>query len=337
MWTPKMLPARRPLLALCAGLLLLGGGLYALRAQAQTAPWPGKPVRIVVNNAPGGGTDIAARILATKLTQMWGQSVYVDNKAGASGAIGADLVAKAAPDGYTLLLSPQTATAIASVLNPGLSYDVLKDFTSISVVCSVPTLLVATPGLPVRTFQEFSAYAKARPTELSFGSGGEGSTQHLAGEMLNVALGVKMQHIPYKGENPAIVDLVGGQLPVMFATLSTALPHIASGKVRGIALASLKRSTAAPDLPTIAESGLPGFEMAPWYGLFGPAGLPREQSARISADVARVLAQADVREQFAKLGFDLVGNTPDEAATYMRSEIAKYQGLVKAAHISIPK
>jgi len=322
-----MLSFKKSLLVMRLGLLLLG-----INVHAQAPSWPVKPVRIVVNNAPGGGTDIAARILATKLTQMWGQSVYVDNKAGASGAIGAELVVKSASDGYSLLLSPQTATAIASVLNPNLPYDVLKDLTSLSVVCSVPTLLLVNPSMPMRTFPEFNAYVKVHPTELSFGSGGEGSTQHLAGEMLNIALGVKMQHIPYKGENPGIIDLIGGQLPLMFATLSTALPHMNSGKVRGIAIASLKRSPATPDLPTIAESGLPGFEMAPWYGLFAPANLPRNIALRISADVAKVLAQPDVREQFAKQGFELVGNTPDEATAYMRSEIAKYQKLLKTSN-----
>ena len=313
---------------------LLWAGLLLFVSPASAQPqYPDRPVRIVVGNAPGGGTDIAARLIAQKLSQNWGQSVIVENKPGASGTIGADLVAKAAPDGYTLLLSPQTSTAIAAATTRSLPYDVIKDFTPISVVGSVPTVLVAGPALPAGDFPAFVRYAKQHGQTLSFGSGGQASTQHLAGEMLNLALGTRMQHVPYKGENPGIVDVIGGQLPLMFVTLSTALPHLRTGKVRALGLASLSRSSAAPDIPTIAESGLPGFEMAPWYGLFAPAGLPPAVTARIHADLVKVLAQPDVKDQFARNGFELVGNTPAEAAAYLQSELAKYRQLVKDASI----
>lgn len=309
--------------------------LGALCAPAFAQSFPSQPVRIVVGNAPGGGTDVAARILAQKLAQIWGQSVIVENKPGASGVIGADLVAKARPDGTTLLLSPQTSTAIAANVNSKLPYNVLRDFTSISVVASAPTLLVVGNSLPVRSFQEFTAYAKSSAQPLSYGSGGLGSTQHLAGEMLNLALGTKMTHIPYKGENPAIADLINGVLPAMFMTVSTAMPHIKAGNIRALAIASPARSAAVPEVPTIAESGIPGFEMAPWYGLLGPANLPPDVVRRIHADTVKVLAMPDVRDQFARLGFDLVGNTPEQATAYMRTEIDKYERLVKAANLKL--
>ncbi len=314
-------------------LILATACALALPAIAQQA-YPNRPVRLVVGNAPGGGTDVAARIVAQKLSTMWGQNVLVDNKPGASGVIGADFVAKAPADGYTLLLSPQTSTAIAANVNRQLPYNVMKDFTSITVVASVPTLIVVGSGMQAKTFAEFAAHAKANPSALSYGSGGNGSTQHLAGEMLNLSLGTKMQHVPYKGENLALTDLVGGQLPFMFMTMSTAMPHIQSGKLRALAIASLSRATTAPQIPTIADSGIPGFEMAPWYGLFGPAGLPRDVTAKIYADVIKVLAMADVKEQFQRQGFELGGMSPDESVTYMRSEISKYERLVKAANIT---
>jgi len=297
--------------------------------------FPERPVRLIVGNAPGGGTDVAARLIAQKLSGMWPQPVIVESRPGASGMIGADQVAKASADGYTLLLSPQTSTAIAANMNRQLPYDVINDFTHLSVIASVPTVLVVGAASPFKSFEEFAAHAKAKPDALNFGSGGVGSTQHLAGEMLNLALGTKMQHVPYQGENPAVSDLLNGQLGAMFMTLSTAAPHIDSGRMRALAIASLERAKSAPDIPTIDESGIPGFEMSPWYGLFGPKGVPPEVAQKIYGSVQEVLWQPDVQEHFSRLGFVLLGTSPDEASAYMRDEIAKYARLVTAANIGV--
>jgi tripartite-type tricarboxylate transporter receptor subunit TctC len=307
-------------------------GTIAL-AQAQT--YPAKSVRIVVGFTPGGVTDVTARIVAQKLTELWGQTVVVDNRPGASGIIGAETVSKAAPDGYTLLVSPQTSTSVATTLYPKLPYDVVRDIPIITVLGSSPQLLVLHPSLPPRTFKEFVTFAKANYKTLSFGSGGLGSTPHLGGELLNLSLDIKMVHIPYKGENTAIADVLGGQLPLMLSSLPVSLPLSKAGKLRAIAITSLQRSPLAPEYPTIAESGIPGFETATWVGLHAPGAISRELLMRINGDVIKILNQADAKERLAQQGIDRVGNTPDEAAAYVKSEIVKWAKVIKAANIRV--
>lgn len=314
----------------CAMLVLLASA-GSLHAQS----YPSKSVRFIVGFAPGGSTDITARILAQKLGEMWGQTVVVDNRPGASGIIGAEAVAKAAPDGYTLLVSPQTSTATATSLYAKLPYDVLKDFAIVTVITSSPTLLVIHPSLPPKIFHEFIPFAKANYKSLSFGSGGLGSSPHLAGELLNLALDIKMTHIPYKGENPAVIDTIGGQLPLMFPTLPVAMPHVKAGKLRGLAVTSLRRSSIAAEYPTIAESGIPGFESAAWNGLYAPAALPKDVIARLNADVAKVLQIPEVQERLAQQGIDRVGNSPEQAAVYLRSEIVKWGKVIRSANLRV--
>ena len=308
--------------------LLASGSLHA-----QT--FPAKSVRIVVGFTPGGVTDVAARIIAQKLTEAWGQTVVVDNRPGASGIIGAETVAKAAPDGYTLLIAPQTSTSVATTLYPKLPYDVVRDIPAITVLGSSPQLLVVHPSLPPRTFKEFVPFAKANYKTLSFGSGGLGSTPHLEGELLNLSLNIKMVHIPYKGENTAAADVLGGQLPLMFSSLPVSLPLSKAGKLRALAITSLQRSPLAPDYPTIAESGIPDFEGATWVALHAPGGISKELLARINADVIKVLNLPDTRDRLGQQGIDRVGNSPDEAAAYLKSEIIKWARVIKAANVRI--
>ena len=314
-------------------IALLLAAVVSGPVHAQT--YPAKSVRIVVGFTPGGVTDVAARIIAQKLTEVWGQTVVVENRPGASGIIGAETVAKAPPDGYTLLLAPQTSTSVATTLYPKLPYDVVRDIPAITVIGSSPQLLVVHPSLPPRTFKEFVPFAKANYKTLSFGSGGLGSTPHLEGELLNLSLNIKMVHIPYKGENTAAADVLGGQLPLMFSSLPVSLPLSKSGKLRALAITSLQRSPLAPEYPTIAESGIPNFEGATWVALHAPAGINKELLTRINADVVKALNFADTRERLAQQGIDRVGNTPDEAAAYVKSEITKWAKVIKAANVRI--
>ena len=311
--------------------LALLAWLAAGPAAAQT--FPAKQVRVIVGLTAGGTTDLVARILAQKLGEAWGQNVIVDNRPGASGMIGADLVAKAAPDGYTLLVTPQTSLAVAPALYGKAPYDAVKDFAPITLVGSTPLLMIVHPSFPPKTFAEFAALARRGGERLTFGSGGIGSSPHMAGELLSARLGVRMNHIPYKGENPAIADTIGGQIPIMFANLPVALQHVKAGKLRALANTAAARSPLAPDIPTVAESGFKEFAIATWYGLLGPAALPAELVARIQRDVARIVNQPDNRERLTGLGVDIIAGTPDEFAAYLRTEIARYTKVIKETGI----
>jgi tripartite-type tricarboxylate transporter receptor subunit TctC len=308
--------------AACA--LLAGAG-----ATAQT--YPVKSVRIVVGLAPGGTTDVVSRILAQRLGEAWGQTVVVDNRPGASGMIGGDLVAKSPPDGYTLLITPQTSIAVAPALYGKAPYDAARDFATISQVGSTPLLMVVHPSFPAQTFRDFVVMAKSRGNALTFGSGGIGSSPHMAGELLNARLGVRMNHVPYKGENPALADTLGGQIPIMFGNLPVAVPHVKAGKLRALANTSGKRSPLAPDVPTVAESGFPDFAIATWYGLLAPAGTPADLVARIQRDAAKAVNQPETRERLVGLGVDIVASTPEEFSRFLREEIARYTKVVKDA------
>ena len=316
-------------LASCALTVALVAGTAAAQS------FPSKQVRIIVGLAPGGTTDLVSRILAQKLTEAWGQNVIVDNRPGASGMIGGDLVAKAAPDGYTLLITPQTSIAVAPALYGKAPYDAAKDFATITLVGSTPLLMVVHPSFPPKTFAEFAVLAKKSGNKLTFGSGGIGSSPHMAGELLSAQLSIRMNHVPYKGENPAIADTIGGQIPIMFANLPVAVPHVKTGKLRGLANTAATRSPLAPEIPTVAESGFKDYAIATWYGFLGPAGLPPELIARLQRDVSRIVNQPDNRERLVNMGVDIIANSPDEFAAYLRAEIARYTKIIKDAGIKV--
>ena len=310
----------------------LFAALFCVAAQAQS--YPAKPVRILVGFAPGGSTDLTARLFAQELNRMWGTQVVVDNRPGASGMIAAELTSKAPPDGYTWLVSPQTSTVVAPLIYKKVGYDPIKDFTPIAVIGSTPQLLVLHPSLPPRNFREFSAFVKANATTLSYGSGGFGSTPHMAGELFNTSLKVKVTHVPYKGENPGVADLLGGQIPYMFSNLPVVLPHVQAGKLRAVAITSLKRSPLAPEFPTIAESGIPGFDTATWSGLYVPSATPRELVKRINADVVRIANAPEFRKRMLQQGIDQSdADTPEKHAAFLKAEFARWGKVIQDAGV----
>lgn len=306
-------------------------GLIASPA-ALAQKYPEKAVRVIVPFAAGGGTDIIARMMAQGLADGWGQNVVVDNRPGGGTVIGAELVARSNPDGYTLLLTANPQSSNPALL-PKLPYDTVRDFAPVTMVASAPLLLVVHPTLPVRTVRELITLARARPNQLTYASSGNGGPQHLAGELFKFMAGIVMLHVPYRGGAPAIADLLGGQVQLSFASLLTALPHIKSGKLRALGLSSVKRLASNPDIPTVAESGVPGFELVTWYGVFAPAATPRSVVSKIQGDMARVLASAEVRDRLARSGVQAVGNQPGEFRAYFLDEIEKVRKLVRAAVI----
>ena len=315
-------------------IVLLVAASFTLTAHALAQSYPSRTVRIVVGFAPGGATDVTARLLAAELGKTWGQQVVVDNRAGASGMIGAELVAKAAPDGYTLLISPQTSIVVAPMLIKNVAYDSIKDFAAVTVVGSTPQLLVIHPSLPPKTFREFVTFVKANSKNLSYGSGGIGSTPHMAGELLNTSLGVRVTHVPYKGENPGVADLLGGQIPYMFVNFPVAMPHVQADKLRALAISSPQRSQLAPQFPTVAESGIPGFDTATWNGLYLPAATSREIITRIHGDVIKVLGSADLKSRMLKQGIDQSPlNTPEKHAAFVKAEFARWGKVIRDAGI----
>ncbi|HET9045365.1 MAG TPA: tripartite tricarboxylate transporter substrate binding protein [Casimicrobiaceae bacterium] len=297
-------------------------------ALAQSA-YPTKPVRIVVPFPAGGTTDILARAAAQKLSETWGQQAIVDNRPGAGGNIGAELVAKSAPDGYTLLMGTVGTHAINASLYPKMPYDHVKDFVPVILVAGVPNVLVVNPELPVRSVQELMAYAKANPGKLNFASSGSGTSIHLSGELFKVMTGAQMTHVPYKGSAPALTDLIGGQVQLMFDNLPSSLAFIKAGKLRALAVTSAQRSPALPDVPTVAESGVPGFEASSWFGLLAPAGTPPTIVAKINTDTQKWLASPDAKEKLAAQGANVAGGSPDDFAKHIQSETAKWARVVK--------
>jgi tripartite-type tricarboxylate transporter receptor subunit TctC len=294
--------------------------------------YPTKAVRIIVPFAAGGVADALPRIVGQKLAEKWGEPVVVDNKAGASGNIGMAEGARAAPDGYTLVLAPTGNLTVNPFLFK-LPFDTAKDFTPITVLATSPNVLVVHPSVPVKNFRELVAYAKANPGKLNFASPGEGSGAHLAGELLNIEAGISIQHVPYKGIAPAVNDLLGGQVQMMFAGISSVLQYIRSGKLVAVAIASPQRSTQLPDVPTVAESGLPGFDVTSWYGLVVRAGTPPEIVQKISRDASEALRSEEVRGKLAGLGLDPVGNTPEQFEKLIASESRKWSDIVRKANI----
>jgi tripartite-type tricarboxylate transporter receptor subunit TctC len=321
--------ARIPAGALGALLVIV-----ACAAQVHAQSYPARTVRLVVPFVPGGGVDFVGRMLAQKLSEMWGHQVIVDNRPGGGTNIGSELVARAAPDGYTLLIGGVPNT-VNTWLYRKLPYDVVKDFTPVILIDTAPNVLAVHPSLPVKSVKELIALAKARPGQLTFASAGIGSSNHLSGEMFRVMARIDIVHVPYKGGGAAVVDLLAGQVTMYFGTTPSTLPQVRAGRLRGLAVSTAKRSPAAPDLPTMAESGLPGFEQSAWHGLLAPAGTPHAVVAKLNADVLRVLRMPDVLAQFAGQGFDLIGSSPGELADFIKRDLAKYEKLVKSAGIRI--
>lgn len=315
----------RPALRALAAALVFA----ALPAAAQAPAYPVKPVRIINPFAPGGATDQLARLMAQKLSELWGQSVVVENRPGASGAIGLEAVAKSPPDGYTLAIATQTTHAANPALFAKLPYDPVRDFAPLTLAGSTPLALMVQPSLPVTDVSSLIAYLRANPGKLTYASGGNGTSQHLTMELLKSMTGTFVVHIPYKGAGPALVDFLGGQTNIMFDNLPTAMPHVKSGKVRALAVSTAKRSALAPELPTMAESGLSGFDLATWFAFFAPAATPKEITTKIAADMQRVLAQPDVKERLLAAGVDVVGSTPEELARFQRAEMEKWARIVK--------
>ena len=307
--------------------LLCTGLVAQAQAPAPVGSWPTKPVKIVVTFPPGGAPDTLARVLADKWGQLLGQTFTVDNKPGAGGNIGADFVAKSPGDGSTLLIATVGTHAINPALYSTMPYHHVKDFTPVSFLASTPNLLVANNAVPAKNVQELIALAKKTP--LNFGSSGSGTSIHLSGELFNTLAGVKMQHIPYRGRAQAVPDLLGGRISLIFDNMPSALPLVRSGDVRALGVTSATRSAAAPDIPTIAESGLPGFDATSWFALMAPAGLSKDVQTRINAETARVLSLPDVREKMAVLGLDLAPGSPQALATLIQSETAKWANVVK--------
>jgi tripartite-type tricarboxylate transporter receptor subunit TctC len=304
----------------------------AFAAHALAQSYPARPIRYIVGQAPGGSSDTLARIVTPRVAEGLGQQIVVDNRPGATGIIGAEVVARATPDGYTLL---QVSTSISTnpAVHPKLPYDAARDFAPIALITQQPNLFLVHPSLPVRNIKELIAYAKAKPGQLNFASSGTGGSQHLAGELFKSMTGIEMTHIAYKGTPPALVDVLAGRVPLMSSTMPPALPHVKTGKVRAIAVTSAKRSPAVPDVPTVAESGVPGYEAIAWQGLVAPAGTPRPIIARINAEFVKVLKQPDIITKLNEQGYETVASTPEFFAQHIRSELVKWTKVIKAAGI----
>ena len=315
--------SQRWLVALALTAVLTANAL----AQAQTGAWPSRPVKIVVTFPPGGAPDTLARVLADKWSQALGQPVTVDNKPGAGGNLGADFVAKSAPDGSTLVVGTVGTHAINQSLYAKMPYNNIRDFTPISFLASTPNLLVVNNTVPAKNVKELIELAKKEP--LTFGSSGSGTSIHLSGELFNTLAGVKMTHIPYKGRAQAVPDLLGGRITMIFDNMPSALPLVKAGEVRAIAVTSAQRSAAAPNIPTLAESGLPQFEATSWFALLGPAGMPRDMQLKINAETAKVLALPDVKEKLATLGLDPAPASPESLAALIQAETVKWARVVK--------
>jgi tripartite-type tricarboxylate transporter receptor subunit TctC len=304
----------------------LFGLLVCALAGAQS--YPSRPIRIVVPFPPGGATDIFARQVAQKMTESWGQQVLVDNKAGASGTIGSEQVAKSAPDGYTLML-----TATHHSINPGLyaklPYDTLRDFSNVALIATSPNVLLLHPSVPVNSVQELIAHVKARPGGMHYASSSVGGATHLTAELFKTAAGINLIHVPYKGAAPAMTDLLGGQVTMMFDVLSTSMPHVRAGKLKALGVSSSRRSAIAPDVPTIAESGLPGFEAISWFGLYAPAGVPKDTINKLNAEVVRILHLSDVKEKLAQQGAEPGAMNAEQFDAFLRAEMVKWARAVK--------
>lgn len=312
-------------------LFVMTSVLGAASAQA----YPDKPIRMVVPFPAGGTTDILARAVAQKLSESLGQQMIVDNKPGAGGNIGAQEVARAAPDGYTLVMGTVGTHAINPSLYKKMPYDHVKDFAPVSLVASVPNLLVVHPSVPVNSVKELIAYVKANPGKLNFASSGNGTSIHLSGELFKTMTGVQMTHVPYKGSAPAVTDLLGGQVQLMFDNMPSALPHAKGGKLKPLAVTSAKRFPGTPDIPTIAEAGVPGYEASSWFGVLAPAGTPKEIVNKLSTEIAKALKTPEMTKRLEEQGAQAVGSTPEEFAAHIKAETAKWAKVVKESGATV--
>jgi tripartite-type tricarboxylate transporter receptor subunit TctC len=305
-----------------------------LLASAASAAYPDKPITLIVPWAPGGSTDILGRAIAEQLTHSMGQPVLVENRAGASGNIGSNLVAKARPDGYTLLIGSMSTHAMNPALMPAMPFKGADDFTPIALVANVVNTMVINAAVPARNLQEFIAYAKANPGKLAYASAGSGSTNHLSAEMFDKAAGIHMLHVPYKGGAPAVLDTVANQTQVLFSAGTQTLPHVRAGKLRLLAVTEAKRSALLPDVPTVAET-LPGFEMSVWYAMFGPAGMPRELVVRLNAEINKALSVPELRSRLDAMGVEVINSTPEQLADTLRRDTVRYTRVIHDLDIKL--
>ena len=321
-----------PAQGLALGLLV---GTLAWLPNAGAQEYPTKPIRLVITYPPGGNTDLVGRALALKLGEFMGQQVVVDNRGGAGGVLGSMITAQSAPDGYTIMLGTSAGMVINPLLSRKLSYDPVKDFAPVSMVVIVPQLLVINPQLPVKNVRELIAFAKAKPGYLNAGSSGVGTPNHFGTELLKWLAGVDIVHVPYKGGAPALTDLLGGQIQMAFSSVPAVLPHVKAGRLVALGVGSAKRSPALPNIPTIAEAGVPGYEYTTWYGIFAPAKTPRTLIARLNAEIVKAMETPDIKDRFTALGGDPDPGTPEELRAYMANESAKWAKIIKAANIRI--
>jgi len=312
-------------IAVMLALLLASGA-------AQAQEYPVKPIRIIVPSSPGGGTDILARQLSVKLTERWGQQVIVDNRPGAGQMIGISLVAKSPPDGYTLVMTA-TPLAINTVLYKKVPYDPIRDFAPVTQVAAMPNLLVMHPTLPVRNVKQMIALAKSRPGELAYASAGIGTGPHLSMELFNHMAGIKLEHVPYKGTGPALLDTMSGHVPLLMSTLLPPLPHLKTGRLRALGVTSAKRVSSLPDVPTVAEGGVAGYEVVGWYGIAAPAGTPQPVVVKLQTEISAILHAPETRDKLAAEGAEVVGSKPEEFGAFLKSEIDKWGKVVKAPRI----
>jgi tripartite-type tricarboxylate transporter receptor subunit TctC len=314
-------------------IILACCALIVVSAYAQD--YPRRPVRLIVPFPPGGGNDIVARAVAQELGKSLGQQFVVDNRAGAGGAIGAELAARSPADGYTLFLGGVGSHVVNPSLHAKLSYDPIRDFAPVTLIASAPSVLVVNPSLQATSVAEFTALAKANPGRLNYASNGNGSSAQLAAVLYESMAGVRMVHVPYKGVAPALVDLVSGEVQLMFGTLVAILPHIKAGRLRALAVTGRNRSVLLPEVPTLAESGLPGYEAGSWYGILAPAGTPGAIVARLNAEINNAIRQPEVRERLAAEGAEVIGGTPEEFAVHIRSELARMKKLVREGGLRV--
>ena len=326
-----MKPVRR--FVASVAVITLGAALMAVAPAADAQRYPDHPLKLIVPVLPGGGVDILSRAIGNKMQQSMGVPVVVENKAGASAAIGTEALAKSPPDGYTIMMG-YSAHATNPIFSSVLPYDTNRDFSAIAHVGYIPLILVVNASSPFQSLQDLIAAAKARPGQLQFASGGAGAGAHLSGELLKSTAGVDVVHVPYKGNAPALNDLLGGQVTLMFDTITTALPHVKSGKLRALAVTSPKRSPLAPDVPTMIEAGVPGFDISAWYVMFAPANMPRDVMQRLNAEVNKAIADPEMRKSLGEQGVEFTGGTPDEADKFMKGEIERWGKIIKTRGMS---
>jgi len=316
---------------LCAALVVA----LAIAGTAGAQSYPSKPIRLVAPSTPGDAPDVIARMVADKLSAALGQQVIVDNRPGAGGVVGSEVVAKSAPDGYTLIMGNAGSHGINAAVYSKLPYDIQRDFAPVTQVAIAPNIFVVNPGIPAKTIPEFIAYAKGRPGQLAYASGGNGSSAHMSMELFKAMAGIDMIHVPYKGSSPALTDVVAGQVAVMSVNMPPAVPLVKAGKLRALAVTTRSRSPLMPEVPTVAESGLAGYETVAWFGVLAPAGTPKEIVNRLSIEIAKIARSPEMRERLTSLGAEPVGGTPEEFAAVIAGDIAKWTTLAKSVGIKV--